>query len=141
MPHAKRPSSSSAAKGKTYGKAPDQQNQMAWGGFINIKLSATQKTAFDAYVKDANAAAWDAVSSLLFDGSKLTLTYNPINDTVNASVTGQLVHGVDQRFTLSCFAPDWQQAILLLVFKWDVVAQRELAPFAVGSGGSEERYG
>ena len=122
-------------------RAADELSQMAWGGFINIRMSEAHRSAFPTWALQEARIAWDGIHTLLAEGGKITLTHNPINDTNNASLTGQLIPSVEKRFTLSCFAPSWQEALSLLAYKFFVVADGDLEAYQPDSPVNTERFG
>ncbi len=93
-----------------------------WRGFVNYHLPVDVKKAAGDYRK-----TWDLLGDILptLVGAryKLSLSFNPQDDAVIASVTCKDPENVNYQRTLTAFGPDVHEAILRLSYIHFVVFQ------------------
>lgn len=105
------------------GKPKKAISDAAWKGFVECRLTDTQKEAFRHWDLDGNDA-FDLVVTSVQTGHKLSLSYNRANDNFVASLTCTDMTSPNGGYTLSAFAPDLWTALRLVVFKHEVVLER-----------------
>lgn len=89
-------------------------------GFVNYVLSAEDKAGY---------GEWDIHDHDLFllvagaeqSGYKLSCSFNAKNDTFSATFMCVDAQSPNAGFILSAFAPDWYNALRVLIYKHDVV--------------------
>lgn len=107
---------------KVLGVANKNFKQPDFKGFINIKVTEEQ---FDLYQQ------WDVhdvdlyllLSANVAAGYKQTSSYDADKETYNATFICSDKDSPNYGYGLSAFAPDWYNAIRLLVFKHEVLLQ------------------
>lgn len=92
-----------------------------WGGFATIQLSLEHKEMFGAWDLEDDDI-WVLATSLIMSGYKLTLSYNDANQSYSASLTCRDKASVNAGLTLSGYASTWYQALRVVLFKHEVVA-------------------
>lgn len=91
-------------------------------GFVNYVLSAEDKVGY---------GEWDMHDHDLFllvagieqSGYKLSCSFNQKNDTFSATLMCIDIQSPNTGLILSAFAPDWYNALRILIFKHDVVLE------------------
>lgn len=97
-------------------KARKDKYQFTWKGFKDVKLSDTQKQAYEAW--DAqDEELYELVATTVQAGYKFSCVYNTSNDTFIATLTGGQGSGAADGYSMSAFAPDWYNALRVLMFK------------------------
>lgn len=112
--------------------------ELEWGGFINLRLTELQKNDFKIWFTDNNDTVSDRVESLLIDGFKLSIAFNADNDTFSASVIGCLLVSSQKRYAVSAYAPNWWQAIALVIYKHFVIAEQKWDDFKPSKQGFDD---
>jgi len=107
-------------------KSKKEKYQFQFRGFVDVKLSDVQRDAFSSWdVHDEEL--YEIVATVVQGGFKLSTTYNSGNDTFTATLTGQNGTGDADGYSMSSFAPDWYNALRLLVFKHTVILEGDWA--------------
>jgi hypothetical protein len=131
MPRGKKPGvGGSSSKG-----TPLAGRQDNWGGFINVRLLDQDKADFAVWQADNAATLWTDLQEYLATGFKLSLSYDADGDFYLATFTaeGREIIGIDLRCCLTARAPEWETAISLLIFKHEVLAQRNWGSYRPAS--------
>lgn len=89
-------------------------------GYVNYVLSDENKAVFSSWDIDDHDL-WLLVAGHNQCGYKLSVSFNPKNDTFNATYMCNDTSSPNAGFCLSAFAPDWYNAVKILAFKHDVV--------------------
>lgn len=106
-----------------------------WGGFINVRISDTQREDFHAW-EQANAAHIGAYyEDHLSEGIKFSAAYDRENESFVVSYTGRLVALSPDRFCVTSRAGTLPQALALAVYKHEVMAEGDYIRF--GSSGKQ----
>lgn len=102
-----------------------------WGGFLELRLTDEEKAAFAVYERDHPEDVWIKLQEWVMRGLKFSLSYDKSGDYYTATFTGSGVElvGMEQRFCLTARAPEWQQAVFLLVFKHTVLAKGDWSKY------------
>lgn len=87
-----------------------------WRGFKDVKLSDAQKAGFEAWDVQDNEL-YELLATIVQGGYKFSCVYNTSNDTFIATLTGGQGSGAADGYSMSAFAPDWYNALRVLVFK------------------------
>lgn len=111
--------------------APVNVNDMEWGGFINVRLTDEDKTAFAAWLKENEASVMTDFLECVTKGFKFSLSYDPDGDFYLATFTagGLKMIGLNARACMTARAPDWFEAVALLMFKHVVLAKGNWGSF------------
>ena len=89
-----------------------------WGGFINIRLSETQKEEFFSWYEGNPVGVGAMLDDLLGSGAKVTLAFDAHNGCFIASVTGALLaDSPGVRFVSTSRASTMTEVTALTVWK------------------------
>jgi hypothetical protein len=104
-----------------------KQEEYDWGGFIDARLTEEDKKMFADWHKQLGTAVWISFSDYLSGGLKASLSYDAQGDFFVATFTGAGIPliGIDLRCCLTARAPEWETAVALLIFKHEVMAQKD----------------
>lgn len=110
--------------------------EIPWGGFIEIRMTDEEKEAFYLYEKESVADMWVSFVEALGAGLKFGMSYDLAGDFYTATFTGHgfVLIGLDERYCMTARAPEWQQAIALIVYKHTVLAQMDWSGFMPKTG-------
>jgi len=89
----------------------------AWGGFINIKLTETDKEAFAAWKEMQQGGVWADFDDLLGQGMKVGLSYDPENECYICTFIGRLVSTDTARYCMTSRSGTWEDVIALALWK------------------------
>lgn len=89
-------------------------------GYVNYVLSEGDKTAYSGWDVDDHDL-WLLIAGHQQCGYKLSVSFNPKNDTFNATYICNDLASPNAGYCLSAFAPDWYNAVKVLAFKHDIV--------------------
>jgi len=122
-------------KGTAVGRDPKDKAKAKpqWIGHKDFPLDQEAKDAYehwDIHDDDVYQLAAGTVQS----GYKLSVNYNSSNDTFQASLTGDGGEGKNFTYTMSAFAPDWYNAVRLVLFKHHVLLDCDWGKIAGSSG-------
>jgi hypothetical protein len=103
---------------------PVKQDPYDWGGFIDVRLTAEDKANFAIWSEDHAASMWTEFQEEIARGFKFSLSYDPKGDFYLACFTGagEELIGIDLRCCLTARAPEWEQSILVLLYKHQELA-------------------
>ena len=96
--------------------ATTNNGKVEFKGFVNYVLDEDDKSRFKTWDIDDHDL-WLLLSGDIQAGYKLTTSYNPQNDTYNATYMCNDTTSPNVGYCLSSFAPDWYTAVKSLVFK------------------------
>jgi hypothetical protein len=103
-----------------------------WGGFINIRLSDSQRDDFHQW-EASNAAHIGAMhEDHLYQGIKSSIAYDDENEAFIVTYTGRLVDMVQSRYSVSSRSSSLHQALALAVYKHDVMGEGDYKRFSSG---------
>ena len=121
---------------------PDKGKDVEWYGFIDFKLSDDQKEQFLAWSEETRAVFWGEFVEWVQSGLKFSLSYEGDGDFFTATFTGHGVNvvGFQGRACLTARAPEWETAVMLLVFKHSVLMDGTWKSWKPGSR-TFERFG
>lgn len=108
-------------------------NEMEWGGFINVRLTDDDKTSFGKWSIEHELTFWSDFQDYVSRGFKFGLSYNAEEDFYLATFTagGKALIGIDARCCLTARAPAWEDAVMLLLFKHEVLAHGNWGTYRV----------
>lgn len=100
--------------------APKADEKVEFKGFVNYVLSDEDKGLYSAWDVDDHDLFLLAAGACQ-QGYKMGVSFNPKNDTFVATFMCNDGNSANAGLLLSAFAPDWYNAVKLLVFKHEVV--------------------
>lgn len=133
MPRAKKPTSSGSFKDDPR-PFTERNNDPLWGGFLNLRLTEAEVSMFKDWYGTQGANLWVLFEDILNTSLKFSITWDVENQCYIASFTGRLIPGQETRYATSARALSWEEATALLIFKHDVLADRNWANFMPKSG-------
>jgi len=87
-------------------------------GFVNHRLSATDKERFDEWLKEVElTGVWGDLERLVDSHYKLSFKHDDYGGGVQASLTCADTKSSDYGLCLTARAPDFDNAVKLLLFK------------------------
>ena len=98
------------ARGKAKPNARPAAGNKQWTNFVEISLAGHDMAAIDAEFSSADAL-FDALSTMLTEGYRISLSHNVQNDAIIASVTCKDDESVNAGCTYTSFAGDWVTAL------------------------------
>jgi hypothetical protein len=101
------------------GAAKEQVGAARWIGFVSCELGKDEREAVKDMIGDA-ARVWNALLGLVALRYKLTLSYDELHNTYNASLTCQDAANRNGGLTLSGRGGSVEAAICALWYKHDV---------------------
>lgn len=115
-----------------------KKKQVQWRGFKDVRLSETQREAYEHWdIHDGDI--YELAASAVSQGFKFTCSYNHSNDTYTATLTGQDGSpSAAQGYSLSAFAPSWYDAVRTLMYKHDAILEGDWSKIEVSAS---ERWG
>lgn len=97
-----------------------EKQKPQWVGHKDFKLDAQAKDNYEHWdIHDDDV--YELAATTVQSGYKLSFTFNSGNDTFNAALTGDGGEGKNYTYTMSAFAPDWYNALRLVLFKHHVL--------------------
>jgi len=109
--------------------------EAGWGGFINVRLSDSQRENFHEWEAANSAHIGAFYEDHLGEGIKFSAAYDRENESYVVSYTGRLVAISPDRFCVTSRAGTLSQALALAVYKHEVMAEGDYIRF--GSGGKQ----
>ena len=109
-------------------------NDAAWGGFINIRLSDTDKEQFGFWVLENPAEGGVILDDLVCAGVKFGLSYDAPNQCYVATITGALVEGSNERYCVTTRAGTLSEVIALVAWKHAILAKGDYGSFRPSNG-------
>lgn len=111
--------------GETAAGTPANVNDLEWGGFINVRMNDEEKADFHTWNAEHEATVMTDFLELVARGFKFGLSYDPDGDFYLATFTagGLKMIGLNARACMTARAPDWFDAVALLVYKHVVLAK------------------
>lgn len=94
-----------------------------WAGFVPCEVSTAEKPAFDAWYAADEAYPWGLVANALFEGLKLSVSFDKANDCYIASLSGRPDRTGSQAWNavLTARAGDFNAAVALVMYKHEVI--------------------
>lgn len=117
-------------------KKPSKPAEIQWGGFIDVKLDADDKSAFQTF--ETSTWQWTYLEDVLADEIKLSLSYDEDNDTYLATLTSVKHAGPNMRCVLTSRADSWERAVMLAIFKHTELLEGDWGRFRPSSGRASE---
>lgn len=108
-----------------------QQNNSQWGqdaSFADVKLNASEKDAYLAWVKKSDANSLDALERLVMDSYRVSTKYDYNNMCVVVSLTQQDNKHVNSGLVIMSRAADVDDALLLSAYKVFVLFEGQRLP-------------
>lgn len=112
----------------------ERQIDPLWGGFLNLRLSEQEIAMFRDWHATQGANLWVLFEDILSAGLKFSIAWDGENQCYISSFTGLLIPAMPSRFATSARALTWEESIALLLFKHDVLADRNWANFMPKTG-------
>lgn len=128
MPRAKKPTQ---ASGLPDDKRPFSERNIdpLWGGFLNLRLSAEETEMFKTWYPEQGVNLWSVFQDILATGLKFSIAWDAENQCHISTFTGKLIPGQETKYATSARAITWDESLALLIFKHDVLADRNWANF------------
>lgn len=95
-------------------KDKSQADEIAWGGFIDLKLTAEDKEQFGKWSEEFQ---WTFLDDVLADEMKVSFSFDDTTDTYLCSLTSVKHAGSGLRCVLTARADTWERAAMLALFK------------------------
>lgn len=111
------------ARGKARTSARTQASGKQWTTFVEISLAGHDMAQIEAHF-GTDDALFDALTTMLGEGYRISLSYNPQNDAIIASVTCKDDESVNAGCTYTSFAMDWVGALRIAAYKHFVVTEQ-----------------
>lgn len=123
------------ARGKGNGKASGGAGGDVWTTFVDIRVGAEDVEALHAAQWTADDV-YDKVTTVLEQGYRLSFSYNRQNDSTIASLTCKAEGNVNEGKTLTAFHQGWYDALRLVLWKHEGIAEMDWSRAAKERGGS-----
>lgn len=92
-----------------------------WGGFINIKVTDDEKTAFEAWFVLHRQECLAALDDLMGEGMKIALSFDHENECYICSFTGRGWESSTHRWCMTTRAGTFDEVIGLALYKhWEI---------------------
>jgi len=88
-----------------------------WGGFINIHLNDTDRSAFHQWTETTGNEYFQDLDDLMGQGMKVGSSYDKINECYIVTLTGRPSADMNFRCCMTTRAGTWAEAMALAVFK------------------------
>jgi hypothetical protein len=111
------------ARGKSKTSVRTAAGGKQWTNFVEISLAGHDMAQIEAAFGTVDAL-FDALTTMLGEGYRLSMSYNPQNDAVIASVTCKDEESVNAGCTYTSFATDWVTALKIAAYKHFVVTEQ-----------------
>jgi hypothetical protein len=121
---------------------PVKASEVPWGGYVDLRLDEDDKSQFVVWSNAERQSYWLDFVELLGKGFKFGLSYVVEDDCYIASFTayGERLIGLNDRYCLTARSPEWEEAVMLLIFKHLVMARGNWGNFKPKSR-KMERFG
>jgi hypothetical protein len=99
--------------------APFKLAPVEWGGYIDLRLDDDDEQTFRLWCTDFMPSLWVEFVELVGSGFKFGLSYDQEGGFYLATFTasGKELIGMENRYCLTARAPDWEEAVALLLYK------------------------
>lgn len=101
---------------KAIASAPSRREDFAWKGFIDVKLSDSEKANLLAW-DVADGDIWDGLARYCAAGIKISLSFNAKNDSFTCAGTGQPDAGPNHGYCVVAYAKTPYDAARVWLFK------------------------
>lgn len=101
----------------------------AWGGFLNLRLTDTEKSAFYQHCDNSPNWHWVELDEILSEGAKLSVAYDRVNESYVASLTGRLAQCCPERMCATARAGTLDEAVALIVYKHVILADGDWSAY------------
>lgn len=91
-----------------------------WGGFVNIRLDADDRDAFNVWKEMRGGDFWNIFDDLLGQGMKVGFSYDPENECYVVTFTGRLMETTDERCCMTTRAGTFEEALALACWKHEM---------------------
>jgi len=115
----------------------DKQDEVEWGGFINVKLTSDEKEAYTQWLDGDGASFWAMLVDGISTGLKFGLSWDGENDCFVATYSGCGVVDDDRRYCLTARGATMESATALLVFKDVIMLEQDWGRYKPSSGMAE----
>lgn len=105
-------------------KQQRKQTQNYGVDFVTIELDDKQEKAFNAWVGEATPKLAELTQELVSSGHKLGVSWDGDNECFIVSVTCKDLAQDNANLCYTSRSDEWVEALLLAIYKWDVVSQR-----------------
>lgn len=114
-----------SAKGRLQLRRAESADE--WAGFVPCNIDEAEKAAFEQWYHGDDQAVWGYLSDSLFEGFKLSTSFDKANDCYICSLAGRPDRAgeVEYSAVLTARASDFNTAVALLVYKHDVILGRD----------------
>lgn len=133
MPRAKKATSNGTGR-EDNRTASQRQIDPQWGGFLNLRLSDQEVEMFYGWHGEQGANLWVLFEDILGTSLKFSIGWDEENQCFISTFTGRLIPGQETRYATSARAVKWEESLALLIFKHDVLADRNWANYMPKSG-------
>lgn len=111
------------ARGKAKTSVRTAASGKQWTNFVEISLAGHDMEKIEQEFGTTDAL-FDALTTMLGEGYRVSLSYNPQNDAIIASVTCKDDESVNAGCTYTSFAVDWVTALKIAAYKHFVVTEQ-----------------
>lgn len=112
----------------------ERQANPEWGGFLNLRISEEEKTAFERWFAGDGCPMWEMYEQAMIDGLKFSHAWDEDNQCYIASFTGTLIPGQQTRYATSARAGTYVESIALLCYKHFVLADGDWSNYLPKTG-------
>lgn len=102
-------------------KSTRKQDEVVWGGFINIRLTDENKADFERWFIAEQIRIWQYVEDALAQNLKISFSWDSENECYISSFIGAGVDGSNERYCLPARSNRLDESIALLVYKHVVI--------------------
>jgi len=88
-----------------------------WGGFINIKITESEKADFEVWWAAHRTECWQALDDLMGQGMKVSFAYDHENECYTCSFTGKGWETCTSRWCMTTRAGELEEVIALSLWK------------------------
>ena len=112
----------------------DCREDSAWGGFINIRVTADMVADFEEWDSQQGALWPELLEQVTAEGIKVGVSYDVANQCSIVSFSGALVASGGARYSTNSRARDFVSALRLMLWKHFFVARGDYGAYQPRTG-------
>lgn len=95
-------------------------SEASWGGFVNIRLDASDRDAFAVWKEMRGSEFWQMFDDILGQGMKVGFAYDQENECYVCTFTGRLMETEGSRYCMTTRAGTVDESLMLACWKHEM---------------------